>query len=185
MKSQRRPTMATHAKLIMIHSTSEPSPIRMNLILSLHPTNVSDAHIDCSLICARKRQEINMLGAVPWPVFASRYTHVFDISLYICAYAHYTYIERTLTCIANQSLQSNYVFSERCLRARSPMQCDASPASGHQASPVHIHTLPQLCEGRPLSKAHTQKHARAFREQCSRISRAMSRQLPRKRRMHW
>ena len=96
-----------------------------------------------------------------------------------------THIEQTLTCIANQSLQSNYVFSERCLRPRCPMQCDASPASGHQASPVHIHTLPQLCEGRPLSKAHTQKHARAFREQCSRSSRAMSRQRPRMRRILW
>ena len=137
--------MATHAKLIMIHSTSEPSPIRMNLILSLHPTNVSDAHIDCSLICARKRQEINMLGAVTWPVFASRYTHVFDISLYICAYTHYTYIERTLTCIANQSLQSNYVFSERsqaslslCSEASIPHAMRRLPhqAIPQQASPI-------------------------------------------------
>ena len=111
-----------------------------------------------------------------------------SINLSIYVHVRITHrFERTLTCIANQSLQSNYVFSERCLRPRSPMQCDASPASGHQASPIQciIFTRSRNCEGRPLSKAHTQKHARAFREQCSRISRAMSRQLPRKRRMHW
>ena len=75
--------MATHAKLIVIHSTS--APIRMNLNLSLHPTNVSDAHNDCSLTYARTykggRDKHAGRSYITWPVFASRYTHVFYISL--------------------------------------------------------------------------------------------------------
>ena len=113
------------------------------------------------------------------------------INLFIYVHVRITQrFERTLTCIANQSLQSNYVFSERCLCSEASiphaMRClpRIRPSPAGLPNPVHyIHTLPQ-CEGRPLSKAHTQKHARVFREQCSRISRAMSRQRPRKWRIH-